>query len=813
MAEGVSGRGPVDLDHLARLLAVARRHLRLVVGVVVVVCAAGVVYTMRATPVYESEASIRIEKERPTLPGLEVLETFTDGTEIGTEMTELASRTLAEEVTRTTALQLRLVEPHRVARALLIAAPQVDPRAPESNYVLRRAEDGRFIVRDRERDRVLGTVAVGERVELPGVSFTLKPAAAEHEELVLEVGEFGEVVKGLRKAFDIERAPREANIILIRYRDTDRGLVRDVPNALLNHFLARRLHVSQTEARSTVEFLTDQLVTLSAQLEAAEDELRRFRESRQVVSPVAEAETQLKRLADLQARHNVVETERAALGALLQEVRHTDMGAPDPTAPSPYRRLIGFPTILRNPAAAELLRSLVTVENQRAELLVRRSLDDPDVRVFSNRIAELENQLKAIAETYHEGLSKEAESLDRTLAHFADLLETIPGREMEFARLQREAIVLSELYTLLRTRLKEAEIIEAVEDPSARVVDPAIVPTEPVRPRPLLNLLGALVAGLALGLAAAILREYQDRTIRTRADVETATNLPILGLVPRIQASAALAAEPGHIRRFRVQLERWGARITGADEVEAPTQSPQKAILFERTPELAAAQAAYDRLHTNISFARPDVPVRVLVTTSALPGDGKTTSTTNLALSLARTGRKVVLVDADLHRGASHALLGVKREPGLSNILIGSVDPLEAIHEVKLEGPGTLHLIPTGKLPPNPIQMLRSSRMAPLIERLRGEYDAVFIDSPPLNLLVDASVLGALADGVLLVARAGVTPTVALELAAEHLRRTHAPVIGTLLNDVDLLRDAVYDNAYLYYGSGRYAYGTTEGTG
>ena len=812
MVEERPGRSTLDLDYLTQLTRIARRHLWLVAAVVVVTLVAVGMFTARSTPIYESEAWIRIDKEQ-SLPGLDVLKTLSDeGDEVGTEMTELASRTLAEEVVGSTALQLRVVEPRRVARALLVEAAQVHPHAPKAEYELSRQDDGRFVVRDRAADTLVVTAAVGETVRLPGVTFVLRPRAAAYQTLVLEVQPYRDVVEELRDVLEIERAPREANIIIIRYRDSDRGLVRDVPNALLSHFISRRQHVNQTEARSTVEFLAGQLGSLSAQLEAAEEELRHFRESRQVLNPQTEAATQLQRLADLQARHSVLETERAALGALLAEIRASDPGVRTPTSPSPYRRLLGFPTILRNPAAAELLRSLVTVENQRAELLVRRSLEDPDVRVFTTRIEDLEEQLKSIAETYHAGLVAEVESLDGALAQFADQLEAMPDREMRFARLQREALVLSDIYTLIRTRLKEAEIAQAVEDPSARIVDPAIVPSKPVRPRPILNLLGGLVMGIALGLLAALLREHGDRTIRTRGDLESITSFAVLGLVPRIESEAPTAAPVGHIRRVRVQLERWGARITGTEEAAAPPVRSTPALILERDPDRSAVEAAYDRLHTNINFASPDEPVRVLVTTSALPGDGKTTNTTNLAISLARSGRKVALIDADLHRGAIHALLGTPRTPGLSNILIGSADPADALHEVAVGGSGSLHVIPTGKLPPNPIELLRSARMRPLIEHLKAEFDAVFIDSPPLNLLVDASILGAMADGVLLVARAGVTPRAALELATEHLRRSRTPVVGALLNDVDFLRDSLYDSAYLYYGSGRYAYGTAEGT-
>ena len=236
---------------------------------------------------------------------------------------------------------------------------------------------------------------------------------------MVRVSRFADVVEDLQETIEVERAGREAKIAFVYYRDTDRRIVREVPNVLAARFIARRQHIKHTEARSTVHFLRGQIELLAAQLHAAEEELRAFRREAEVIEPKVEATTQLTALAELQAQRIAIEAERGALAGLLEEIRAHDE-APDPTAPSPYRRLIGFPSILRNQAAGELLRSVVAVENQRAELLARRTLDDPDVQILTGRIHALERELRVVAETYLQGLTNQVASLDVPLTRFRD---------------------------------------------------------------------------------------------------------------------------------------------------------------------------------------------------------------------------------------------------------------------------------------------------------------------------------------------------------------------------------------------------------
>jgi capsular exopolysaccharide synthesis family protein len=210
------------------------------------------------------------------------------------------------------------------------------------------------------------------------------------------------------------------------------------------------------------------------------------------------------------------------------------------------------------------------------------------------------------------------------------------------------------------------------------------------------------------------------------------------------------------------------------------------------------AVEAYSSLLTNLSYSLPDAPPKVIALTSALPGEGKTTNAANLAIGLAHRGGKVLLVDADLRRGIIHQLFEAPRDPGLTNVLWGQMSFESARRTIQVGDHAQFDYLTTGVLPPNPTSMIESATMRLLLDRWREEYDSVIIDTPPVNIITDAALLGARVDGVVLVARAGVTHAGALGYALEQLKRVQAPVLGVVLSDIDFTRDAAYDPSYRY---------------
>lgn len=773
--------------HLRTLWNVIQRNRWVALGVPVLVLAATVGFVLTATPIYEATTSLQVDEQGTSVPVLDALKSLSSGgSKIDTDMEVLHSRTLAEQAVDSLGLALSVRAPRRVARTALFSLVRVSRQAPAGEYVLQR-EGERFRVVDGATGRTLGSAAPGETVQLPGATLTLASGAAAHARIELRVQPFERAVRAFRQTLDVSRPNRQADVVVLRYEGPDPQLVRDVPNVLAAEFMTRRQLGQQSQALSTVAFLRSQIDTLSRQLGVAEDALRRFRERNRVVAPDEQAKAEVGRLVDLQAQRDLAEAERSALADLMAQ---TESAAAGTGGPSPLRRLIAFPTLLKNPAATEMLRSLNEAEDRRAELLDRRKPEDPDVQVLTNRIQQLDAQLGGIVATYLRGLQNQIASYDSILQRFGSTLDRIPATEVEYARLLRQEKVLAEIYTMLQTRLKEAQIMAAVVDPSVRVVDPAIVPDQPIRPNVPLSLGLGLFLGIVLGVGLAFGREHLDTTVRSRDDLLSAGgDVPVLGTIPRIQLEAAANGD-----RWRRAFRR---------RAPLPVGAPQERLVAMRDPRSPISEA-YRSLRTNITFARPERVPSTIVFTSPGPGEGKSTSTANLAATLAQQGLRCLLVDADMRRGALHQALRARQEPGLSDLVVGRADLANALQHVELDEGVSFDFLAAGTLPPNPAELLGSVRMAELLARLGSQYDTVLLDAPPLNLVTDAAVLGTKADGVIVVARAGVTDRGALHYAFEQLQAVRAPVLGSILNDLDQ-RQGRYYGAYGPGGYVRYA--------
>ncbi|HEX5385663.1 MAG TPA: polysaccharide biosynthesis tyrosine autokinase [Gemmatimonadales bacterium] len=761
-----------------------------------------------ARPVYEATAALRFEEEEVNLP--ELVRRLSTESQVSTEVEVLQSRALAEDVIERFGLRLVVTRPRKLPRSMFFGGIMVSDSAAPGEFALIRQPDSSFVLEDRQAERTMGVVHAGDRISVGGATFTLLPAARSEAAIRFAVVDPDAAVKAFSGAMKVSRPTRDANIVTLTFHDADPELVAAVPNFMAGRFIAERQEIKKTKARSTVRFLHEQLDTLSQQLAAAESQLRAFREKEKVVSLPDEAKGQVERLTNLHEERAGLEAERAALAQLLQEAASQPADR-SPGAPSPMRRLAAFPTLINNSTVATLLKSLTEVETQRAALLERRTPADPDVQALDARVREVDEQLGAITTTYLQGLTGQVSALDQSLADLGRDLKKVPAKEVEYGRLQRTPTILQDMYNLLETKLKEAEIAQGVDDPSIGVVDPAVRPELPIRPRPARYLAAAVLLGLMLGIGLALGRDFSNKAVRSRADVYQVTGMPVLGFIPRIRRARSrrfqrshpplqFAPSEVHAARLRVGRSRMpsplGARLVGAADGASD----------------AAVEEAYARLEANILFSRPDEPLRTIMFTSPLPGEGKTLTAANLAITLGRRGARVLLIDADLRAGVIHRLFDGAKGIGLAETLAGRVRLADAVRTVSLGPRGSLDVLGRGGRPSFPSSLLASRGMRELLEEAKAQYEVVVLDSPPLNVVTDAALLASHVDGLILVARAWVTDLDALGYAVEQLRSARAPALGVLLNDIDPRRDAVYDGAYRYLERAEaYYYATTAG--
>lgn len=759
-----------DEVELRDIWATLRRRRSTVLWTLAAVVIGVGAWTWVATPVWQSSTLIRVaDQEGGGVPVLDVLATLQRGSELETEMRILRTRPIAEEVVDDLDLNFVITEPRQLPRELFVPELAFDRQTPAGEYVIRRVDSGRYEIESNGQNTpALKTeFAPGDRVELPGGWFVL--ADLENligpegnplpDELELVTLGFQQSVENLLSMLAVTRPDREANVIQVAYESTDRILAYDVPNAIAASFIEQRNAVQKTEARSTVQFLEEQSDQIRGQLEAAENEMQTFREGRQIVALGVEAQAQVERLAELQTTRTQLDAERAALANLLGEIE-AEAGDPD------YRRLAAFPTFLQNQVIADILQELIAADRARTELLVRVTPSHPDFIGVSNRISDLEGQLGAIGSNYLGSLNNQVASLDAVLARFGSELEEIPEKEVQFARLNRQVTTLAELFVLLQTRLKEAQVVEAVEDPSVRVVETAILPLEPISPRPARNMALAGVLGLMLGVGLAFVREYMDRRLHSSDQIEQLYGLPTIARIPSMQLGNGRNGDNG------------------------------PATLVTMGDSHSVGAEAFRNLRTNVRFMREGQGASEFVVTSPAPQEGKSVTAANLAIAIAQQGVRTLLIDADMRRSVLHTRFEMERSPGLADLLVGEHTPQQVIRPTQVEN---LFLLPAGAHPPNPAELVGGARMEALLEKLREKFDSIVIDSPPLLAVTDASVLGPKTDGVILVVRAEKTDKDAIALAVQQLRHVGAEILGVVVNDAR--PDGVYYSYYRkYYG-------------
>ncbi len=375
------------------------------------------------------------------------------------------------------------------------------------------------------------------------------------------------------------------------------------------------------------------------------------------------------------------------------------------------------------------------------------------------------------------------EALDKQKAEANDLAEKL----VQYHILQHDAEANKQLYDGLLQKLKEASITAGLRSSNIRVVDPALVPTVASRPQKARNILLGFLVGLVGGIGLAIFREYLDNTVKSPDEVEALTGLPSLAVVPSLPG---LGNSKGRLSR----RQRDKALQTATD--------PRVELLAYVQPKSQISEA-FRALRTSLLLSQADHPPQVILVTSAMPREGKTTAAVNLAVTLAQLGDSTLLMDSDLRKpGVRRALnLPAGKEKGLSSYLAGVC----SLEEITIAHPAipNLSVLMTGPVPPSPADLLSSYRLRDAIAELRHRFKFVVIDSPPIMAATDAVILSALTDGVLLVVRSGETPKEAFTRARDVLVSVKSRILGVVLNAVDSSAPDYY-YSYRYYP---YAYG------
>lgn len=591
--------------------------------------------------------------------------------------------------------------------------------------------------------------------------------------------ELGEFLGSL----SVKRVPN-SRLMDVSFESTDPQLAARIVNAHITSYIEQNFRSKYESTTQASTWLTGQLDDLRVKVQKSEDARIAYERQNQIWTLDDKQNITTQRLSDINKQLTDAQSERMKKESLYQFAKSGNLDA--------------VPEVQSNNALTELFRKRNDVSSQYTDALSQYGPNFPKVQRLQAQLKEFDQTvekekqkiLNVLESDYKEAQQRET-LLTRALDQQKVETNQMAGKLVEYNILKREAEANKTLYEGLMTKLKETAISAGLRSSNIRVVDPAMIPSTPARPAKTRNVALAFLVGLVGGIGLALMREYLDNTVKTPDDVETLSRLPSLAVVPQFAGSNGSGKHHGLLQGFSFN--------NGHDKrIELVAQHLPKSQMSE----------AFRALRTSILLSQADHPPQVILVTSALPREGKTTAAANLAVTLAQLGDRTVLVDADLRKPGIGRLLnlGSGKYAGLSSYLAG----VSSLDLVSVPHPAIPNLvaIPTGPLPPNPADLLSSHKLVEAIAELRTKFKFIVIDSPPIMAATDAVILSVQADGVLLVVRSGETPKEAFTRTRDLLNSVKCHILGVVLNAVDASAPDYY-YSYRYYPYS-YGYGPQE---
>jgi succinoglycan biosynthesis transport protein ExoP len=550
---------------------------------------------------------------------------------------------------------------------------------------------------------------------------------------------------------------RNSRIVDVKFEAKDPELAGRVVNALAKGYIDQNLEFKFMSTKEASDWLGERLAEERKQVEAAEARLQQYREQNDAISMKDRENIVVQKLSDLNSAVTQAKTDRLQKEALYNQLNSLRSGS--------SAALDTFPAILSNTFIQQQKSELLQLQSQYTQLSEKLGDRHPDIIKVKSAIqlsqAKLDGEIGKVVQSvkneYLASLAKE-NSLVAALNQQKGEALTMNRKAIDYGVLDRDVQSSKQIYESLLQRAKETGVSTELKTSNIRVVDAAERPRLPASPRKGLNLLLGLLGGTMLGVGLAFFFEYLDSHIKTPEEIRVHLGMPALGMLPKVDE-----------KEFGGSCPMVGAHVT------------------------TNFNEAFRAVRTNIIFSSAEEGSRTLVVTSTGPGEGKTTFSANLALSLAQTGQRVLLIDGDMRKPKMHEAFGATQEPGLSNLLVGTAKASESVRKSKTAG---LWLLPAGKIPPNPAELLGSQRFKDLIGSLKDHFDWVIVDSPPVMAVIDAAVVAHRATGVVFVVGAEMTSRHTAQAAIRQLENARAKFIGAVLNRVELEKHHYYYSQY-----------------
>lgn len=598
------------------------------------------------------------------------------------------------------------------------------------------------------------------------------PMDAAHKQHVLQAFENRLTVEPLQRS----------RLVRIKFDSESPKLAASVVNTLAASYIQRNLQVHWEAAQKASAWLGEQLNGLKRKLQKSEDELQQYASTNGLLYLGGESgETENivdQRLRELQGELIQAQADRYAKEALFHTAQSGEKDA--------------SPGVSDNRVTQDLMDRLGDLERQYAALAPDFKPDYPKMKEIQSQIDETEQFLQQqrqeaerhVAEEYFAAVHRE-DLVQKAFDEQKKGASVVAQKSVQYNILKREVETNKQLYEGLLQRLKEAGVSSALRTSNIRMVDAAMPPASPLRPRVALNLACGLLLGLVGGAGLAFAQERIDNTLKSPGDVEYFLHMPVLGLIP-------FAGDQGQRNGGGARLETVFARTAPTGVLAARQRGDKRRRVDAALADQSELREAFRGLRTSVLLAGAGRPPRSLAFISAEAGEGKTTVCCNLAMSLAHLGKRVLVIDADIRRPGIGGFFGLTGSAGLVNYLAGEGEWRNFVQMSNVKG---LDCLICGPEAPNPGELLSSERMEALLKDAMNHYDFVLVDSPPLLNLTDGRIVATAVEGSILVVRGGATSREHVQRAQECMADVGARVIGVVLNGIDLRRAGYYYGA------------------
>jgi len=570
-------------------------------------------------------------------------------------------------------------------------------------------------------------------------------------------------------------------------------MARDLANTVVEMFRDYDHEIKNQKTIKHRQFVESQLHAARDKLQRAEEGVRLYRERTELISLQAQTSVTLQQMTQADRLVQQFEGDIRGIDAMLAEMIGQDelseefmQGASNARVGQTF---VGFGHQLNG------------LRLQRRALLVKFTENHPEVKELDVKMTQLRSAMVDEFNQRRKTVARELESEQERLGLLRLEYKELPTSGLGLSRLEREVQLRQDVVGALEETYQLALSQEADKVEGVAILQWAITPTSPTNLHPKLSrAFVGLALGVLLGVVFAVLAETLDTSIGTIEDVQDYINAKVVGVIPYIDAE--------HVR---ASLERRG-RDAGDDRTVQ-----RKAQLVSYFDPQSTLAETYRTLRTNIEFVTVENEAKTLMVTSSSFVEGKSTTVANIAMSMAQLGKRTLLVDADMRKPSLARLFGLDKEPGLTEIIIGNNHWPETVRTLtdivtggmgledilQTQGISNLHIITSGTIPPNPAELLNSTRMTEFIAEIREEYDMVLFDSPPVLQVTDAAILGKRLEGTLMIYKAGDIPRTSLKRSTDLLRSVDVEIVGVVLNGISAdtstdYQDLGYDSYYAY---------------